>query len=229
MATYTTNINLKKPAQSDKIRIADFNGNADSIDDAFGAGFGQSSAPSVDDEINSLASGLAIISNGDVHAAITAGQYVYVRGHSTLDDGLYIASSNISANGALSSSNLDADTSGGLNSLNNKIENTVSATVKQDNVDKIYFNRIGAFVFCNFDGYVLDNYDLGALVPSEFRPAVNTGFTALIYTSNSDNYIATCNANTNGKLLVRRKNTIDGRDTTVNGYSLYGSAVWCTV
>ena len=131
MATYTTNINLKKPAQSDKIRIADFNGNADSIDDAFGAGFGQSSAPSVDDEINSLASGLAIISNGDVHAAITAGQYVYVRGHSTLDDGLYIASSNISANGALSSSNLDADTSGGLNSLNNNMTNMVKGKYVQ--------------------------------------------------------------------------------------------------
>ena len=128
MATYTTNLNLKKPAQSDKIRIADFNGNADNIDDALGADFGQSSKPSVNDEVNSLAAGMAIISNGDVHAAITSGQFVYVRGHSTLDDGLYVASSNISANGALSSSNLDADTSGGLNALNTKIANITTLT-----------------------------------------------------------------------------------------------------
>ena len=32
MATYTSHYNLKKPATSDKIRIADFNGNADTID-----------------------------------------------------------------------------------------------------------------------------------------------------------------------------------------------------
>jgi len=120
MATYTSNINLKKPAQSDKIRIADFNGNADNIDDAFGAGFGQSSAPSVNAEINSLADGLAIISNGNVHAAISSGQFVYVRGHGTLANGLYVANQNISANATLTSSNLDADTSGGLNALNAK-------------------------------------------------------------------------------------------------------------
>ena len=33
MATYTTNYNLKKPADSDFINIADLNGNADIIDE----------------------------------------------------------------------------------------------------------------------------------------------------------------------------------------------------
>ena len=32
MATYTTNYNLKKPADSDFVNIADLNGNADIID-----------------------------------------------------------------------------------------------------------------------------------------------------------------------------------------------------
>lgn len=127
MATYTTNINLKKPAQSDKIRIADFNGNADNIDAAFGADFGQSSKPSVNASINNLADGLAIVAQGNVHAAISAGQFVYVRGHGTLGEGLYVANQAISANGTLSSSNLDADTSGGLNALNSKM---VSKEVK---------------------------------------------------------------------------------------------------
>lgn len=37
MASYTTNLNLKKPAQGDPIRVADFNNNADTIDSTFGA------------------------------------------------------------------------------------------------------------------------------------------------------------------------------------------------
>lgn len=133
MATYTSNINLKKPAQSDKIRIADFNTNADNIDDAFGAGFGQSSAPSVNAEINSLADGLAIIANGNVHAAISSGQFVYVRGHGTLANGLYVANQNISANATLTSSNLDADSSGGLNALSARITPIENAFSKPSN------------------------------------------------------------------------------------------------
>ena len=138
MATYTSNINLKKPAQSDKIRIADFNTNADNIDAALGAGFGVSSAPSVNAEINSLADGLAIIANGNVHAAISSGQFVYVRGHGTLANGLYVANKNISANATLTSSDLDADSSGGLNTLSSKItwkkiaEETTTANTQYD-------------------------------------------------------------------------------------------------
>lgn len=121
MATYTPNIDLKKPAQSDKIRIADLNGNADNIDAALGADFGVSNKPSVDDAVNSLGAGLAIISNGDIHAAITAGQYVYVRGHGTLTEGLYVATANVSQNGALTGNNVDAVSGGGLNALNSNI------------------------------------------------------------------------------------------------------------
>ncbi len=128
MATYTPNIDLKKPAQSDKIRIADLNGNADNIDAALGADFGVSNKPSVDDAVNSLGAGLAIISNGDIHAAITAGQYVYVRGHGTLTEGLYVATANVSQNGALTGNNVDAVSNGGLNALNSKIT-TLSGSV----------------------------------------------------------------------------------------------------
>ena len=64
---------------------------------------------------------IAIIANGDTHAAITSGQYVYVQNHSTLTEGLYAASSAIAANEALSASNLTAVGSGGLNALLGKI------------------------------------------------------------------------------------------------------------
>lgn len=171
MATYTSNINLKKPAQSDKIRIADFNGNADNIDAAIGADFGQGTKPSINQAINSLADGLAIIANGNVHAAITAGQFVYVRNHDTLSEGLYVASSNISANGTLSGSNLTADGSGGLNALNSKIvefhkktitgTTTVSGAISADlnmtswEIISVRCTSQTALAFHRGDGYIM--------------------------------------------------------------------------
>ena len=113
MATYTSNLNLKKPAVSDKIRIADFNNNADLIDAAYGT---------VDTSLGKLGSGMAIISTGNVHAAISAGAYVYVRKHGTLAEGLYTADSAISANATLSSSNVTAASGGGLNIVDSKID-----------------------------------------------------------------------------------------------------------
>lgn len=119
----TTNLNLTKLAGTEKLKTfpSPYNDNMDAIDGAFGTGFGVSGKPTVNAEINSLADGLAIISNNNTHAAITAGQFVYVRGHGSLSDGLYVATANIAANGTLSGSNLTADTAGGLNALNSKI------------------------------------------------------------------------------------------------------------
>lgn len=67
-------------------------------------------------------SDLFIVANGDTHAAITSGQYVYVYNHSTLAEKLYTASSNIATNAALSTSNLTAVSNGGLNSLKADID-----------------------------------------------------------------------------------------------------------
>lgn len=72
-------------------------------------------------DIGTLQDGLAIVANGNTHVAISSGQFVYVKNHSTLNDGLYVASANIAANATLSSSNLTADAKGGLNALNDHI------------------------------------------------------------------------------------------------------------
>ena len=117
MATYTTNLDLKKPAQSDKIRIADINGNMDKIDEAFG----DIGDTSVATQVSDIRAGMAIVAVSNTHAAIASGEYVYVTGHETLDDGLYTASSAIAANGTLSSSNLTTVSKGGLNALNDQI------------------------------------------------------------------------------------------------------------
>ena len=105
MATYTSNLNLKKPALDDDALITDINNNMDILDAA----------------ANGIQDAMAIVANGNTHVAITSGQFVYVRNHSTLTEGLYVASSNIAANATLSSSNLTADSKGGLNALSEQI------------------------------------------------------------------------------------------------------------
>ena len=71
--------------------------------------------------INGIEDAIAIVANNNTHGAISSGQFVYVKNHGTLAEGLYKASTNIAANAALSSSNLVADSSGGLNALKSDI------------------------------------------------------------------------------------------------------------
>lgn len=101
MAGSTTNIGLIKPTYSEDADVAIINENMDTLDST----------------ISALDNGLAIVSNNNTHGAITAGQYVYVRNHESLAEGMYTANSNIAANATLSSSNLTAVTGGGLNDL----------------------------------------------------------------------------------------------------------------
>ena len=106
MATNTSNLNLSKPAYTAPADIAVINENMDKLDGA----------------VNGVEDGLAIVANGNTHAAVAAGQFVYVRNHSSLAQGVYKATTAIAANGALSTSNLTADASGGLNALKADID-----------------------------------------------------------------------------------------------------------
>lgn len=146
----TTNLNLVKLSGSEKLKNYPTNqaGNMDTIDSAFGAGFGLSGNPSVNTSINNLADGLAIIANGNTHAAITSGQYVYVRNHGSLSEGLYVATANISANGTLSGSNLTANSNGGLNALNSKM-NVYFSTLAEF---KSYASAMKTYESVNFCG-----------------------------------------------------------------------------
>ena len=112
MAGSTTNIGLKKPTYSEDADVAIINENMDTLDST----------------ISALDNGLAIVSNNNTHGAITAGQYVYVRNHGSLAEGMYTANSNIAANATLSSSNLTAASSGSLNKLNSDI-NTLNSKI----------------------------------------------------------------------------------------------------
>ena len=80
-----------------------------------------STIPNTERRIENVQDALAIVANGNTHAAIASGQYVYVRGHSTLAEGLYTARVAIAVNDTLSLSNLAAVSNGGLNLLNSII------------------------------------------------------------------------------------------------------------
>lgn len=68
--------------------------------------------------LNTNESAIAIVANGNTHAAVASGQYVYVKNHSTLADGLYKATAAIPLNGTISSTNVSSVSNGGLNSIN---------------------------------------------------------------------------------------------------------------
>lgn len=87
--------------------------------------------------------GLAIVANGNTHVAISSGQYVYVKNHSTLAEGLYKATAVIAANATLSISNLTADSNGGLNSLSDQIANLVHMSLTVNDLLDIPLNTTG--------------------------------------------------------------------------------------
>lgn len=90
---------------------------------------------------------IAITANGNTHAAISTGQFVYVKNHSTLTDGLYVATDDIVEDGTLSSSNLTADTSGGLNALQAQIdENSAHIDNLQDGLAIVSDNNTHAAI-----------------------------------------------------------------------------------
>lgn len=101
MSTQTTNIGLTKPAAGEYMSRIEYTTNLDIIDDA----------------IKEANESTAIVSNGDTHIAIPAYRYVYVRNHSTLVEGMYVATEDIASNATLSSSNLSMLTTGGLNDV----------------------------------------------------------------------------------------------------------------
>lgn len=121
MSTKTNNLKMTLPTGTENITRSVINGNFEIVDAAVG----------------SVQDGLAIVSDGDTHGAIANGQFVYVRNHNTLAEGLYKARAAIGANVALSTSNLTANGSGGLNDLQSQV-NTLSSQIAGYGSSKIY-------------------------------------------------------------------------------------------
>ena len=128
MATSTTNLGLTKPAGTDKIRIAQINGNMDILDEKIGAVGNTSLQAQVTSQNEAIANNEGamayIVGNTNTTgSALAVGQFVYVKGHSTIAEGLYRVTASISANGSITTSNTSACSGGGLNALNANIAN----------------------------------------------------------------------------------------------------------
>ena len=167
MASYTGNLNLKKPALDDDALITDINNNMDILDAA----------------VNGIQDGLAIVANGNTHVAITSGQFVYVRNHGTLTEGLYVASTNIAANATLSTSNLTADAAGGLNALNSKLTRTTGTPTAAQYVTLTNCSVEKYGDVCFLHGYAeVDIYGNSVIlnVPSEFRPSTTRNMSVYV-------------------------------------------------
>ena len=92
---------------------------------------------------NGAEGAIAIMATGNTHVAIASGQFVYVKGHSSLKEGLYTANAAINANGALSTSNLTESPSGAANALKSQID-TVNSNIPNDTIYTKYANPIAA-------------------------------------------------------------------------------------
>ena len=119
----TTNLDLVKPAGTDHALISVLNSNSDKID-AF--------AGQTNDSLAAEQNGLAYIvgNTNTTGGTLAVGQFVYVKGHSTIAEGLRKVTASISANGSITTSNTDACSEGGLNALNSNNAKYIDGTAK---------------------------------------------------------------------------------------------------
>ena len=145
MATSTTNLGLTKPAGTDKIRIAQINGNMDILDDKIGAVGNTSLQAQITSQNEAIANNEGamayIVGNTNTTGATLAvDQFVYVKGHSTIAEGLRKVTASISANGNITTSNTSACSEGGLNALNSVKLNRYGYTIPQSKGVKIGYD-----------------------------------------------------------------------------------------
>lgn len=114
-ATHTPNLNLNKPDRQDFVSVVhDINDNMDKIDEEAGM---------VDD-------GIAIVIDGNTAPrAISSGQYLLIKNHSTLATGGYHATANIANGESVTSSNVAVDSDGIANALNSNLTATNDRTL----------------------------------------------------------------------------------------------------
>jgi hypothetical protein len=161
---------------------------------------------------------VAIVANGDTHPAIADGQFVYVRNHSTLAEGLYKATAAIGTDVALTTSNLTADGSGGLNDLKGQIDSlnsklSMRSSSLQDapiapTVNAIYYNDYFAFITYTSGSQVWSEGDSFGTIPSGMCPASNLRATGNTYATNVGVQIRIA---TDGSVKFDSKTSVDGR------------------
>jgi len=138
MATQTTNLQLVKPTYAEPTDIAVINGNMDILDGVVGGTSMGTTATTltgaiaehegdisgINTELGKAEDSIAIVVNGDTAPQnISRGQYLFIKGHSSLASGGYHATAAISSGADVTSENVSADSDGIANSLYDSITN----------------------------------------------------------------------------------------------------------
>lgn len=181
-------------------------------------------------ELASITDSLAIVANGDTHPQIASGQFVIVRNHSTLPDGVYKATAAIQTDGPLSTSNLQADGAGGLNALQSQVDSLNSKIASQtaniaDAVIPLRVKRSANIVVINVE-YVsptttvpANTGTLIATLPEGFRPSA-TEYLGFILVGSTGNLVAYCRVTVeaNGKVTIYPSASIATSVTLFGGF-----------
>lgn len=229
MATQTSNLGLTKPGYDEAADVVPaVNNNMDTLDEKIGAVPANTSVQAQitanAQAIAKLDESIAIVSNGNTHAAIAAGQYVYIKGHGTLAEGLYTANSAISANATLSNSNVTAVSGGGLNALNsnitalsNKTRYYITDIVTPPYNHNYTLYKVGRIVVMDFDGLFISSAQQNtwvdiATIPSSLLPEINIAWTSILSDAINGNEvaIARCAINkTTGKISIKSNTAVN--------------------
>ena len=208
----TTNLDLVKPAGTDHALISVLNSNSDKID-AF--------AGQTNDSLSAEQNGLAYIvgNTNTTGGTLAVGQFVYVKGHSTIPEGLRKVTSSISANGSITTSNTDACSEGGLNALNSKFapQDFVSLVTQDTTWQWIACVKVGnvCYITGRLSYVEIGTSDTKVLtLPSGYRPAYNvcSPTVALDGSGAAPAAYGVCQINSNGEMLIRNN---------ANGYYNY--------
>jgi len=135
--TPTTNLGLRIMNGTDPVDVADINANSQTLDSKVGA---IPSGKSAQSQIVENAQAIVKVQNGLAYivgntnttgGTLAVGQFVYVKNHSTIAEGVRRVTASISANGDITTSNTSACPEGGLNALNSEMAVVSLETYKE--------------------------------------------------------------------------------------------------
>ena len=176
------------------------------------------------DDVASVEEAIAIVINGDTAPkAISSGQYLFIKNHSTLATGGYHATVNISSGGTVSSSNVAVDAEGITNAINDKIVNVTSSTIAGNHASgKITLTKLGKIRILHLtDVTVSTDYtelNFTNNLDSGDRPYYSAASTAIVGQNTGNDVIA-------ARFFVRSNGTSSSKGLKA-GYFYNGTVCW---
>lgn len=158
--------------------------------------------------LNTVENSIAIVANGNTHGAIAKNQYVYVKGHESLSTGLYIATNNISANAALSTSNLSSVPNGGFNEIpklssDGPFTRNNTNTTAGDLHARVFGGLMYISGYLTLNGSISGSNTVLGEFPSGYHPSADFNFMAYAnYNSTGDSF-RMMRLKSNGQLVTQ--------------------------